>query len=100
MAELTLGDVKNYIIDNRYTTDKNCTDKADVNNLNSTIIGVDNFLLNQINTTTNSYNTSSTTKDNFLRLYNEQYERNMEAFIGILVVGGILIKMMFYPPKL
>jgi hypothetical protein len=101
MTELTLGDIKNYLKTVRGTPSNDqpqslCKEK--VIRTTFTIQEADNFLLTQINAY-NTYNTSSTTKDNFLELYNEHYSRNMEAFVGILIVSAILAKMMFYPTK-
>jgi hypothetical protein len=38
--------------------------------------------------------------ENFLALYNEQYVNNVVLFCGIVVVGSVLMKMMFYPIKM
>jgi len=109
-TELTLADINNYL--NTRSSffpvggpGVSCTTvKPNIKgDASYTITQVDDFLLNQIEKTNNSFNTSSTTKDNFLELYNEQYARNMETFIGILIISGILAKMIFYPnsiPKL
>ena len=100
MTELSLGDIKNYLNTKPSTTASAlplCKDN--IIKSSYTIKDADTFLLTQINTY-NTYNTSSETKDNFLELYNEQYSRNMETFVGILIVGAILAKMMFYPTKL
>ena len=101
-TELTLDDVYNYLnsTNNKFTSADGCTAIKPniVGDAAYNIIEVDTFLLAQVENTTN-YNTSSTTKDNFLELYNEQYSRNLEAFVGILIVGAILAKMMIFPPK-
>ena len=44
-------------------------------------------------------NSSFEMKNNFLSLYNDQYDQNMQLFIGILLISGVLAKMMFYPIK-
>ena len=93
-TELTLVDINNYL---------NGVDVASKIQLNETctrIKNADDFLLKQIATTTNSFNASSTTMNNFLDLYNEQYSRNMEAFVGILIISAILAKMMFFPTSI
>jgi hypothetical protein len=46
-----------------------------------------------------SYNTSTTRRDNWVSLYNEQYIENIELGFGILVISIILAKMMFFPIK-
>ena len=38
--------------------------------------------------------------DNFLSLYNEQLSKNIVLFCGIVVVGSVLAKMMFFPIKM
>ena len=40
--------------------------------------------------------TSKTLKDNFKTLYNKQYSQNVNLFIGMVVVFGIIVKMSFY----
>jgi hypothetical protein len=47
-----------------------------------------------------SYNTSTTRKQNWVSLYNEQYIENIELGVGILVISIILAKMMFFPIKM
>jgi hypothetical protein len=101
MTDLTLGDIKNYLKTAREAPGNQqglalCQDN--VIRTTHTIQDVDDFLLAEAEKSS-KYNTSSTTKDNFLELYNEQYSRNMEAFVGILIIGAILAKMMFYPTK-
>jgi hypothetical protein len=99
MTDLTLGDIKNYLKTARDALGNQqalCQDN--VIRTTHTIQDVDDFLLAEAEKSS-KYNTSSTTKDNFLELYNEQYSRNMEAFVGILIIGAILAKMMFYPTK-
>ena len=67
------------------------------------ISGADSFLLGQMNLAQSdviTFNTSNTTNDNFLTLYNDQYARNTEAFVGILIISAILAKMIFYPIKI
>ena len=106
-TELTLADIQRYLnTDNfKFTANTPCNTKIQniISDASYNISQADTFLLKQIYTTTNSFNTSSTTRDNFLELYNEQYARNMETFVGILIISIILAKMMFYPtamPKL
>ena len=68
-----------------------------------TIVDADSFLLGQMNLAQSdviTFNTSNTTNDNFLTLYNDQYARNTEAFVGILIISAILAKMIFYPIKI
>ena len=67
------------------------------------ISGADSFLLGQMNLAQSdviTFNTSNTTNDNFLTLYNDQYARNTEALVGILIISAILAKMIFYPIKI
>lgn len=110
MTDLTLADIDNYLKGMNGVTKIalndtcECTGSATGCRTNGTgtrysITDADSFLLNQILTKTNYYK-SRTTKDNFLELYNDQYTRNVEVFVGILIVSGILAKMIFYPPKI
>lgn len=110
MADLTIADIDNYLKGmNGVTkialndtcgcptgTETGCRTNGAGNKYSVT--DADSFLLNQILTKTNYYK-SKTTKDNFLELYNDQYTRNVEVFVGILIVSGILAKMIFYPSK-
>jgi hypothetical protein len=93
MADLTLADINNYL------NGVNGVSKIEAGQACGIIGDVDAFLLTQAGNVTR-YNTSSITKDNFLELYNEQYARNAETFVGIIIVSAILAKMMFYPTKL
>jgi len=100
-TELTLDDVYTYLNStNKFAINDYCDVVKEniVGDASYNIIKVDDFLLAEAEKSS-KYNTSSTTKDNFLELYNEQYSRNMEAFVGILIIGAILAKMMFYPTK-
>jgi hypothetical protein len=78
-SELTLANIKSYL-------------GTSCNNA----INADTFLLEKIK----NGGLANEANDNFLELYNEQYARNMEAFVGILIVSAILAKMIFYPTKL
>jgi hypothetical protein len=101
MTELTLDDVYNYLKSGSKFTSANACTLAKTNIVGDksyTITEVDTFLLAQVENSS-KYNTSSITKDNFLELYNEQYSRNLEAFVGILIVSAILAKMMIFPTK-
>jgi hypothetical protein len=97
MAELTLESINTYL---NSPTLSLCSDNvikyASSTTLvdNSTLADIDKFMSSQIIQT---QTVQMTTKDNFLSLYNNQYARNVEVFVGILVVSGILAKMMFYP---
>lgn len=103
MADLTLADINNYLKGlngiTKITSGTACATTS-INGAGTiySITDADTFLLSQAGDAS-MYNTSSTTKDNFLELYKEQYARNTEAFIGIIIVGAILAKMMFYPTK-
>jgi hypothetical protein len=102
---LTLDDIRKYLSMKQYILDENsnksCSDNATLPN-SSTIVTADSFLLDE--TAKNEaklsiLNSSFEMKDNFLSLYNDQYEQNMELFIGILLISGVLAKLMFYPIK-
>jgi hypothetical protein len=111
MSGLTLGDINNYLIGAtgipRISTTDNCTTAASgasttgirTNGAGNTynIKDADAFLLSRMNLAHITFNTSDTTNDNFLTLYNDQYARNTEAFVGILIISAILAKMIFYP---
>ena len=109
MSGLTLVDINNYLnglnsITKINTTD-NCTTSTRTNTAGKTytIVDADAFLLAQMNLAQSdviTFNTSNTTNDNFLTLYNDQYARNTEAFVGILIISAILAKMIFYPIKI
>lgn len=95
MSTLTIEDIRNYLsfqnykdADNKY---KQC---------NATIRDADSFLLDQIRKNEaklSILSSSHVLKSNFLSLYNDQYNRNVEIFVGILIVSGVLAKIMFYP---
>ena len=102
-TELTLDDVYNYLNNsqNKVTSNEGCqTEHIHISDDTKkyTMEDVDIFLLAQAENATN-HNTSSTTKDNFLELYKKQYSRNLEAFVGILIISAILAKMMYFPTK-
>lgn len=99
MTELSLSDIKNYLEGSAGPVAGTTKCNVAVINATKTIIDADTFLLDAIKTATNSLNTSMTTKDNFLTLYNEQYSRNMETFAGILIVSSILAMIMVYPTQ-
>ena len=88
MAELTLESINEYL----KTPAGNCSDNVISNTYK--FADIDKFMSSQIIQT---QTVQMTTKDNFLSLYNNQYARNVEVFVGILIVSGILAKMMFYP---
>ena len=97
MAELTLESINEYLI--KVSAGGACSDNVIKNASstlvdNSTLADIDKFMSSQIIQT---QTVQMTTKDNFLSLYNNQYARNVEVFVGILIVSGILAKMMFYP---
>lgn len=103
---LTLDSIRAYLSMKQYCTDINCTSNKtceNVDSLNSnTIMDADSFLLDENaknEATLSILNSSHEMKNNFLSLYNDQYEQNMELFIGILLIGGVLAKLMFYPIK-
>ena len=102
---LTLDDIRQYLSMKEYIDsngiNKLCSDNNTLPSSN-TIVTADSFLLGE--TTKNEaklsiLNSSFEMKDNFLSLYNDQYEQNMELFIGILLISGVLAKLMFYPIK-
>jgi len=103
MSGLTLSDINNYLtgINNitRISTSDNCTTSTRTNGASNTytIADADAFLLSRMNLAHITFNTSNTTNDNFLTLYNDQYARNTEALVGILIISAILAKMIFYP---
>ena len=102
---LTLDDIRKYLsmkqyIDSTSGSNKSCSDATDLSS--NTIVTADSFLLDE--TAKNEaklsiLNSSFEMKDNFLSLYNDQYEQNIELFIGILLISGVLAKSMFYPIK-
>jgi hypothetical protein len=98
MAELTLESINVYL-NSSTATGGACSanvvkDASSTLVDNSTLADIDKFMSSQIIQT---QTVQMTTKDNFLSLYNNQYARNVEVFVGILIVSGILAKMMFYP---
>ena len=83
------------------TTNKLCSETATLPRSN-TIMNADSFLRGEYAQNEASLailNSSFEMKNNFLSLYNDQYDQNMQLFIGILLIGGVLAKMMFYPIK-
>jgi hypothetical protein len=92
MTELTLEKINIFLqtLPTSGKTSGNCSDTL-IDNYN--ITDIDTFLMNKIST----LDSSSTRKDNFLTLYNDQYFRNLEIGVGILCIGAVLAKMMFYP---
>ena len=67
-----------------------------------TILDADSFLQGEYAKNEASLailNSSFEMKNNFLSLYNDQYDQNIQLFIGILLISGVLAKMMFYPIK-
>jgi len=95
MAELTLESINAYL---NSPTLSSCSDNVSSTspsaNYSYKFADIDKFMSSQIIQT---QTVPMTTKDNFLSLYNNQYARNVEVFVGILIVSGILAKMMFYP---
>jgi hypothetical protein len=103
---LTLDDIRKYLSMKQYCADSNCISNkqcSDSTDLSSnTITTADSFLLSEHaknEATLSILNSSFEMKDNFLSLYNDQYEKNMELFVGILLISGVLAKLMFYPIK-
>lgn len=97
--ELTLESIETYLADTpTIGANASCSDpvksKSTTNDYNFAFADIDKFMSSQIIQT---QTVQMTTKDNFLSLYNNQYARNVEVFVGILIVSGILAKMMFYP---
>ena len=100
---LTLDDIRKYLSMKQYISGSNyklCSDATDLSS--NPIVTADSFLLAE--TAKNEaklsiLNSSFEMKDNFLSLYNDQYEKNMELFVGILLISGVLAKLMFYPIK-
>lgn len=99
MAELTLESINEYLI--KVSAGGACSDNVKYTNAAGKEVDndykfadIDKFMSSQIIQT---QTVQMTTKDNFLSLYNNQYARNVEVFVGILIVSGILAKMMFYP---
>jgi len=103
---LTLDDIRKYLSMKQYcdgadcASNKKCSDITDLSS--NTIATADSFLLGEHaknEATLSILNSSFEMKNNFLSLYNDQYEQNMELFIGILLISGVLAKLMFYPIK-
>lgn len=75
-----------------------------LNDIESEIIRQSNILdismnaFNNLNpeTLSSSNNTANVLKNNFKQLYNRQYFKNVEIFVGIVLISGIVCKMMFY----
>ena len=103
---LTLDNIRQYLSMKQYinsstSTNKLCSDNATLPSSN-TIMNADSFLRGesaQNEATLSILNSSFEMKNNFLSLYNDQYNKNMELFVGILLISGVLAKMMFYPIK-
>jgi len=96
--ELTLESINDYL-SSPPATDGKCSDNVTTSTTSGhtydyKFADIDKFMSSQIIQT---QTVQMTTKDNFLSLYNNQYARNVEVFVGILIVSGILAKMMFYP---
>ena len=96
MSGLTLSNIQTYL-SNAVAGTTTCD--AIVSSTTN-ISGADSFLLSRMNLAVITFNTSNTTNDNFLTLYNDQYARNTEALVGILIISAILAKMIFYPIKI
>lgn len=103
---LTLDKIRSYLSMKQYNDsvaliNYKCSDTiADAGS--DTIMEADSFLLGEHAKNEASLailNSSFEMKHNFLSLYNDQYDQNMELFVGILLIGGVLAKMMFYPIK-
>jgi len=100
MSGLTLGDIKTYLTTtgSKIIVGDSCTiAKTNIASNTYNIKDADAFLLSKMNLAHITFNTSNTTNDNFLTLYNDQYARNTEALVGILIISAILAKMIFYP---
>jgi hypothetical protein len=75
-----------------------------LNDIESLIIKQSNILdismnaFNNLNpeTLSSSNNTANVLKNNFKELYNKQYFKNAELFVGIILISGVVCKMMFY----
>ena len=97
---LTLDNIRQYLSMKQYTN-KSCSENATLPS-SKTIIDADYFLRDEHaknEATLSILNSSFEMKNNFLSLYNDQYDQNMELFVGILLISGVLAKMMFYPIK-
>ena len=91
MSELTLEKIHMYLQSSPQT--KTCNTDLVLGVTASKITDIDNFLIG----TMNELYVPATRKDNFLTLYNDQYISNLEIMTGILFIGAVLAKMMFYP---
>lgn len=94
MTELTLNNIQTYLLNT--SGPASCTASLINGVSNSKITDIDTFLLEQIKDNTTSY----TRKGNFLELYNDQYNQNIEIAVGIFIISAVLAKMMFYPINL
>jgi hypothetical protein len=65
--------------------------------LNQLINDSENKLIDPSHDTHIGNMTAHIKNQNFLSLYNNQYNSNMELFLGIVIVSAVLAKMMFYP---
>jgi len=102
---LTLDNIRQYLSMKQYinsdTTNKLCSENATLPS-SKTIVDADSFLREETaknEASLSILNSSFEMKNNFLSLYNDQYDQNMELFVGILLISGVLAKMMFYPIK-
>ena len=97
---LTLDNIRQYLSMKQYTN-KSCSENTTLPS-SKTIVDADSFLRGETannEATLSILNSSFEMKNNFLSLYNDQYDQNMELFVGILLISGVLAKMMFYPIK-
>lgn len=102
---LTLDNIRQYLSMKQYinsttSSNYNCNDATLPSS--NTIMNADSFLRDESaknEASLSILNSSFEMKKNFLSLYNDQYDQNMELFVGILLISGVLAKMMFYPIK-
>lgn len=81
-----------------------CLSGSNSNNLYNTNVCLNNLINNSENKLIDPSHdthignmTAHIKNQNFLSLYNNQYNSNVELFLGIVVVSAVLAKMMFYP---
>jgi hypothetical protein len=91
MTELTLENIRTFLSNVNVNNYGQCSAPNIASINSSTITDIDQFLIALLPSA------SSTRKDNFLMLYNEQYFRNLEVVVGIFAISAVLGKMMFYP---
>jgi len=106
---LTLDNIRQYLSMKQYyntttSTNFNCNNRTVSTNsrIKNNIMNADSFLLEEMaknEASLSILNSSFEMKNNFVSLYNDQYNQNMELFVGILLISGVLAKMMFYPIK-